>query len=342
VNTVVLIARLALAAIFTLAGLTKLADLPASVDTVEAFGLPRRLARPAGVALPFGELAVAIALLLSPSARWGAAAAVILLLTFSAGVAHALHEGRTPDCNCFGQVSSEQISWRTLARNGVFAAIAIFTVFEAPGSALTSWTTDGSASNLVAALATLGAAVLAATAYGLSRRAISGRHTSGSTQSRQVLPPGAPAPGFELPSLDGTRVSLEQLLAHERPVVIIFASPTCSHCLQLLPRLSRWNGAIGDDLTLVVLESGVGDGGLPDDQRHAVKGLITLTEPDRELEKKYHVHGTPSGISISAEGLISSPPMPGTARIEQLIRRVLETGGAVPGDDELIEAAVHN
>jgi thiol-disulfide isomerase/thioredoxin len=340
VNAVVLIARLGLAAIFTLAGLTKLSDLRSSVDTVEAFGLPRRLARPAGVVLPFAELVVAIALLPSPSARWGAVAAVILLSTFSAGVAYALHEGRTPDCNCFGQVSSEQISWRTLVRNGLFAAVAVFTVFEAPGSALTSWTSDHSAANLVAGLVTLAAAILAAAAYGLSRRPFPDHPGSPAMSNRPALPPGASAPDFELLSLDGALVSLPQLLARERPVVIVFASPTCGHCLQLLPRLSRWNGAIGDDLTLVVVESGVGDDGLPDDQRHAVKGLITLTAPDRELEKKYYVHGTPSGISISADGLISSSPMPGTARIEQLIRRVLETGGTVPGEDELTEVAV--
>jgi hypothetical protein len=36
--------------------------------------------------------------------------------------------GEAPDCHCFGQLHSESAGWRTLARNGLLAAIAGFVV----------------------------------------------------------------------------------------------------------------------------------------------------------------------------------------------------------------------
>ena len=157
-NTAALLARVVLALVFGLAGIAKLADLSTSRRTVEAFGVPRRIAEVLGTLLPVAELLVAAALLFQTTARWGAVGALVLLIVFSAGVAVALAQGRTPDCNCFGQVSSEQISWRTIARNAVFAVVAVFVVVQAPGASLESWTTDLTAANLVAGVAVLAAA----------------------------------------------------------------------------------------------------------------------------------------------------------------------------------------
>ena len=58
-DAVLLIARLALAAVFVLAGVGKLLDLKGSQEAVKNFGVPESLARPAGLALPVVELAIA-------------------------------------------------------------------------------------------------------------------------------------------------------------------------------------------------------------------------------------------------------------------------------------------
>jgi Methylamine utilisation protein MauE len=126
--TALLAARIALAAVFALAAVTKLADLRGSRDAVAGFGVPERLAGPLGLLLPLGELAVAVALLPAESTRIGALGATLLLTVFVVAIGLSLARGTAPDCHCFGQIHSEPVGWRSLARNGVLAAIAIFVV----------------------------------------------------------------------------------------------------------------------------------------------------------------------------------------------------------------------
>lgn len=307
----------------------KLASLSTSRETVEAFGVPGRLAIIAGVALPLAEIAVAAALLPSLSARWGAAGALALLCVISAGVMRALHQGRAPACNCFGQVSSAPISSQTLLRNGALSAVAVFVLLEAPGSALTSWTSNGAAANLVAALGVTATTVLGVIAWARRGAGPVRAPERPTVMGSPALPLGTPAPGFELPDLHGEIISLRQLLARGQPVVLIFASPHCGPCVEMVSQFSRWNGAIGDDITLVVIESDVESAGhLPEEQRALLDGLVCLTEPARDLATRYGAAGTPCAVSITAEGRLSSQPMIGTEFVERLIRRVLASSGA--------------
>jgi hypothetical protein len=61
---------------------------------------------------------------------WGALGALALLSVFVVGISVNLARGRTPDCHCFGQLHSAQTGWKTLARNGVLAAVAGFVLWE--------------------------------------------------------------------------------------------------------------------------------------------------------------------------------------------------------------------
>ena len=127
-----LLARLLLAIVFVVAGLAKLADRAGSRQALVGFGLPAALAVPLGTLLPLAELAVAVALLPTTSAWWGALGALALLLLFVVGIGFTLARGRTPDCHCFGQLHSEPVGWPTLARNGVLALLAVLVVSRGP------------------------------------------------------------------------------------------------------------------------------------------------------------------------------------------------------------------
>src|SRR5205085_4039775 len=127
-SVALLIARLLLAVVFVVAGLAKLADLAGSRQALRDFGVPALLAAPFGLLLPLAELAVAIALIPTVSAWWGALGALILLLLFVAGISYNLARGRQPECHCFGQLHSAPAGWPTLVRNLVLAAIAGFVV----------------------------------------------------------------------------------------------------------------------------------------------------------------------------------------------------------------------
>src|SRR2546421_213973 len=130
-----LIARIILALVFAVGGVTKLADLPGSRRGLEEFGLSRALAVPLGTLLPVLEVAVAAALIPVASAWCGALAALALLVVFTAGVAFTLLSGRRPDGHCFGQLYSAPIGWGTLARNAVMIALAAFVVWQGEAGA---------------------------------------------------------------------------------------------------------------------------------------------------------------------------------------------------------------
>ena len=109
---------------FLVAGLAKLADLVGSRQAMRDFGVPTRLATPFGLLLPLAELAVAVALIPTAWAWWGAIGALALLLLFVGGISYNLARGRQPDCHCFGQLHSAPAGWPTLIRNLVLAALA--------------------------------------------------------------------------------------------------------------------------------------------------------------------------------------------------------------------------
>jgi uncharacterized membrane protein YphA (DoxX/SURF4 family) len=111
--------RAVLACVFLVAGVAKLGDVAGSRRAVAGFGVPERLAGVVGVGLPLCEVAVAAALIVSGSARYGALGALALLSVFVVGIGSAMARGDAPDCHCFGQLHSAPAGWRTLVRNVV-------------------------------------------------------------------------------------------------------------------------------------------------------------------------------------------------------------------------------
>jgi uncharacterized membrane protein YphA (DoxX/SURF4 family) len=96
-------ARLGLAAVWFLAGGSKIGDLAASGRAVNAYQvMPYDLATVVGAALPFVELALGVLLLVGLATRLAAGVSAALLLVFVAGIASAWARGLAIDCGCFG------------------------------------------------------------------------------------------------------------------------------------------------------------------------------------------------------------------------------------------------
>ena len=114
---VLLVSRLALAAVRLIAGIAKSCDLAGSREAPRRFGLPAQIVRIGGTALPLFELVVAAALLPASTARWGVVGAMALLGAFAVAIARALAAGRRPDCHGFGQLHSTSAAvWHAGAR----------------------------------------------------------------------------------------------------------------------------------------------------------------------------------------------------------------------------------
>jgi len=326
-DTVVLAVQVALFGVFFTAGVTKLLDPPGSRAALTGFGLPDWAVRPGAWLLPLAELAIAAGLLVRPSARVAAVTALLLLAAFAAGIVRAMARGESPDCHCFGQIHSEPVGARTLARNAGFAALALVIVVAGPRVALDSWVSARSAAELVAIVAV--ATALALAAYAVAQRSEIARLRGDLARERAVLasfPPGLPvgteAPGFTLPTCDGATATLEDMVARGRPVVLVFGDPACGWCEALLPDLARWQATLADRMTIALLTTGTAGENDLAVEGYGMAGVIL--QEGIEVYDAYRAQGTPSAVLISPDGRVAGPLAAGVYEIEPLIRSVLE------------------
>jgi uncharacterized membrane protein YphA (DoxX/SURF4 family) len=96
------VARLGLAAVFLIAGATKIGDLAESGRAVNAYRLmPYDVAKVVGAAQPFLEIAIGLLLLIGIATRLVAGIGAVLLVIFIAGIISAWARGLRIDCGCF-------------------------------------------------------------------------------------------------------------------------------------------------------------------------------------------------------------------------------------------------
>jgi methylamine dehydrogenase accessory protein MauD len=348
VDVALLIARLLLTAVFALSGVAKLADRAGFRQVMIDFGVPSPLATPLGIFLPLAELAVAAALIPTVTAWWGALGALALLLLFIAGIGANLVQGRKPDCRCFGQLHSAPVGWKTLARNGLLLALAAFVVWrgtENAGASAVSWVGDLSTAQLsglifgLVVLVLLGIQgwfllhLLRHNARHLERlQALEEGHGVARSGNRSQLgaglPVGSAAPVFSLQNLRGAEVTLDNLLAAGKPVVLIFTSPECDYCTELLPEIARWQHKHSDKLTISL----VSDLSIEENRAHVADHSVqhVLVQEDWEVGEDYQVEVTPSAILITSDGAVGSSLAEGSDAVETLVAQAVGERAQLP------------
>jgi peroxiredoxin len=335
-DSVVLAARLLLAAVFLVAAVGKFLDLNGSRSSLVGFGVPERVAGVLGTLLPVAELAVAIALVPRPSAQVGAAGALALLLLFCAGIGNALRKGEAPSCNCFGAIHSAPASGRTLARNAGLAVVALIALAWGTGPALDAWIGDRTAAELVAVAIGIIAIglLLVGVPLWLELRRLRADHAAAQARLREIPPGlrvGQLAPEFSVPDEHGGEMSLSGLLERGRPVVLVFTVAGCGPCEPMLPDLRRLRAIAADRLTVALvgintvaryhadIEAAGGELRLAD---AVVQDAQLAAELDdlTEIAHLYEIHDSPSAVVVSPTGTIASATVAGRLAIEALIR----------------------
>ena len=339
-DIVLLIARLVLAAVFLVAGFGKLADLKGSRQAMRDFGVPPVLADPFGVLLPLAEIVVAVALIPTVWAWWGALGALALLLTFVGGIGYNLARGRTPDCHCFGQIHSAPAGWPTLIRNLILAAIAGFVIWHpassTAGADLGTWFISLAVVQRVEVIVgVLIVALVAVEAWALfhmmtqqgrlvlrlealeTQLASSGIAPLSTGGTVSGLPVGTQAPEFRLASLYGETLTLDTLRSYEKPVVLLFSDPGCGPCTALMPEIGRWQRDYKSKLTLAVITRGSLEENRAKAIEHKVAGI--LLQQDREVALSYEAYATPSAVVIRTDGTIATPLAEGADAIRGLV-----------------------
>jgi thiol-disulfide isomerase/thioredoxin/uncharacterized membrane protein YphA (DoxX/SURF4 family) len=345
-DVALLVARLILALVFLVAGFAKLADRSGSRQAIIDFGLPVSLASLLGLLLPLAELVVAALLLVTRSAWLGAIGAGALLLAFIAGISINLAQGRRPDCHCFGQLESEPVGGRTLARNIVLLGVASFVAWQGrsdAGPGVLSWlghTTTAEGASLVVAVVAL--ALVALQAWFLLHLAqqngrllvrleriessLSASGVAAAPEPPVAVPApglrvGTPAPSFALAGLYGETQTLDALRAHEKPVILTFTDPGCGPCTELLPDIGRWQQEYADKLSITLVSRGTIEANRPKVTEHGVTNV--LLQQDWEIGQAYLMPGTPSAVVVGTDGTIQSPTVSGPDAIRNLLAQTL-------------------
>lgn len=353
-----LLARVVCAAVFGVAAAAKLADRRGSRIALREFGVPERLTGSVALLLPLAEFAVAVTLVLTPTARMGAIGALTLLTVFIVGIAANLARGRQPNCHCFGQLHSAPAGPATLARNVVLAAVAALVVWQGPGTGapeIGRWFGDLGALAWVVLVGGLLTAVVVTAILRLLLQLMqqSGRLLSAfdllesrlktveqrlgieaPLLSEGVVPGGLPigerAPAFALAAVDGAETSLDLLRANGKPIVLLFTDPGCGPCTALLPDISRWQQVHAADATIVLVSRGSEDANRAKRTEFGVTNV--LMQENREVAEAYRAAGTPSAVLVRPDGTIGSPVVAGADGIRQLVES-LRGSAAVPSHD---------
>jgi peroxiredoxin len=343
-NLLLLMARLLLAAVFSVAGVAKLVDFKGSRKSLADFGVPGFLAPPLAVLLPLAELACAVALIPDASVWWGARGVVVLLALFIAGIGINLARGRRPNCHCFGQLSSSPVSGKTLARNAVLLVPAVLLASEGrenPGSlpSFAGWTSFEYAMLAVAialaaiAVLTLWLLVHALRQHGRLLVRLEAVEKKVGIDPTAAAIPGLPvdttAPEFQVKGLDGAAVTLQMLRKKSERLLLVFAAPGCAACEELLPDVGQWQREHAEKVLTVLISQGEVETNRAKAAKHNL--LNVLLETGQEVSHAYLVTATPGAVLI-IDGKIARPLAIGPAATRDLMNRALLPPPVKKGD----------
>ncbi|MGH2613792.1 MAG: MauE/DoxX family redox-associated membrane protein, partial [Thermomicrobiales bacterium] len=352
-----LAARLILAAVFLVSGISKLFDLSGAQAAMRSFGVPERMTRTGGVLLPIVEIVIAVLLVPVATAKWGALLALILLAVFIAGVSYNLSRGRTFDCHCFGQLTTSEIGPSTLIRNVVLAVLAAFVTVSGfanndVGPGVTAWLQDLTAfEGIMLALGIIVLAALAGVAWllvhllGQNGRLLvrldriesaledadidledDDEDEDEEEEEEEGLPFGAPAPAFSLSGLYGETMTLDALRAAEKPVLLIFSDTGCGPCNAMMKDVGKWQHELADKLTVAVVSRGSLEENRNKKKQHNLTHV--LMQQDSEVADAYLTFGTPTAVLVRPDGTIGSAAAGGADEIRTLVRQAAD--GKVP------------
>jgi thiol-disulfide isomerase/thioredoxin/uncharacterized membrane protein YphA (DoxX/SURF4 family) len=328
-NSVVFLIQIALAGTFLLSGVSKLRDPEGTRQALRGFQVPEALVPVGTYVLPVTELVGGVLVLLSPTARAGALLLSILLLAFIAAISVNLQRGRTPDCRCFGQVHSAPISWWMVARNVGLLLIAVVVAIRggvAPTDAF-DWVSDltSGEKNLLSVVGALAAMTAAGFAILWRRQDGVAKPDDASieeaTPGSARLPVGSAAPAFALSNLEGTTVTLPSLLKDGLPTILVFTSPNCVHCEEVMPEIGQWQRSLAQAVTVAVVSSGNLDDVREKAETHRLTNV--LVQERYEVLDAYGGGGTPSAISLTGDGIVSSELMEGANGVRAVLNEIM-------------------
>ena len=135
-----------------------------------------------------------------------------------------------------------------------------------------------------------------------------------------VLPPsviaGDPVPSLRLPDLGGEMVDIAQF--RKRRTLVLFWSPSCGFCKEMLDDLKRWEADPQEDAPELVV---IAAGALEENRKQGFRSRVLL-DPYYAASQVFNSGGTPSAVMLE-RGKVASNVAVGS-------QAVLALAGAVP------------
>lgn len=293
--------------------------------------------------LPWAELALAVALLALPGGLQilAAVASLLLFASYWAVIARALVQGNTASCNCFGSASTAPTSIFTLARNTALllaAAGALIGALNTGGSALTqllALDTDGWLWIIGAALASLmlwaiyRAELVAAPHEEEAEAPLVGALEVPSDEDGEYIRTPIPYAALYYPAESpqesetglGEQTSLRDLaLAQAR--IIVWVSPGCSHCHEVMNQVALWQ----EQIPMIAIHPVVANE--QDTKAFSFGPDIQVLIDPGFMTRKLFGRGTPGALALGMDGLLAGGPVTGGDNVitfvEDIIAEVTE------------------
>ena len=311
---------LLLAAVLTLSWAAKVGAADETADAIVSLRLPHalldlRVPR----LLPWGELALAALLVLTPQPVYAAAAALVVCLTtaYLAVVVRAARFEEPATCACFGRLGLATVGPVSVVRNAVLLAVALLTLADAVThegvpARLAGLDGEGLAWLAMAAVCALvGALVVWGGRDGAAPGPVAGAGGAGDVEAHLR----APIPFAGLTTPDGAAVTLRQLAAAQ-PRLLLFLSPGCGACLRVLDRVPAFVAATPELRTHPVV-------GSPEAARSLPDGLDVLLDEDRSVRDVFAV-GAPAAVLLGADGLLAGGPAVGFHDVAELMDQIAD------------------
>lgn len=271
--------------------------------SLSSFGFPAST-RASIVMITLGaEALVLMALLIAPL-RWAGVACLLLHIAFTVLSGLAMLRGRHPQCQCFGNFTSDRIGLQTMLRNAALAVAGVLLLTER--QPLGPLVRSSASETLIMAVLVVAIAALVAillillTRYGEALQTLDsiGVDTVTRTQ-RWGLKPGASVPEMTLQDWDSHRVAITEEVRSAKSWALVLLSKTCGHCKELIPALERASvqgvsGVVivhGKDSSIVERLRGI----------HEYHWPVLFTE-EAELTSLFRIAGFPALVPLDGRG----------------------------------------
>ncbi|XAS77786.1 MauE/DoxX family redox-associated membrane protein [Dermatophilaceae bacterium Sec6.4] len=333
-STIHLAVTLVMVGVLLLSGIAKLRDHAGTVAAIKGFGVipvPEDARALVARVVPVVEIVLAIGLLVTsgPSFIVIGTLVVALMLGFTVLVSVTLARGEAPSCHCFGELTPEPISKSTAIRNAVltvFAVVVAYGVLPATGV----WRTvrDESGWQVTWAFTVLVASAALAALYFLWRREASQR--AALTVELESRPVGVVAEPVDIPDIElvdalGARVNLVEL-AQDKAQLLVFISPTCINCHDLVPHVPMWSAAFMDQVDVALVTIGSVEDTLAE-FNDVIGDLSLYGDENAVAQLSLNVGATPAAVLIGTNGKVSAGPALGAERISELVSAIVQAVG---------------